>query len=193
MACLPTLKAFYVFLADGAGGYSGGGEAADFFVTELLQVAETSSSVEQVIRAFWALDERIAVRQECGETTGVMVAVTEDEVVTASVGDSEAWLATANGVQDLTQGQQRKPLLGSGDATPKLRRAPFTTGTLLIGSDGLFKYTTEENILELLQSGFDDATPPRLVDLVRLRSGGLQDDVSLALVSLEIESRSRER
>ena len=78
-----------------------------------------------------------------GETTTVLLIVDGNRLYGASVGDSEAWmLGTAN--LRLTASQQRKPLLGSGAASP----VPFSAvldGVLLLASDGLFKYTTRRS------------------------------------------------
>ena len=51
-----------------------------------------------------------------GQITAVLVAVTAEGVVGASVGDSEAWIVRVDDVVKLTDGQQREPLLGTGDA-----------------------------------------------------------------------------
>jgi hypothetical protein len=52
---------------------------------------------------------------------------------------------------------------------------------LLVASDGLIKYAKQASIARIA-SGADLASAARsLVDLVRLRSGQLQDDVSIVL------------
>jgi hypothetical protein len=50
---------------------------------------------------------------------------------------------------------------------------PFD-GTLLVASDGLFRYATTHDIVRNLD---------RLVDLVRLPNGALQDDISVVIAS----------
>ena len=53
----------------------------------------------------------------CGETTGVVVVVTPRGLLGVSAGDSEAWVITASGIDDLTTAQNKKRV-GSGDASP---------------------------------------------------------------------------
>ena len=54
-------------------------------------------------------------------------------------------------------------------------------GTLLVGSDGLFKYADADAICGAVRDAPLGAAPERLVGLVRLRSGALWDDVSILL------------
>jgi PPM family protein phosphatase len=103
-----------------------------------------------------------------------------DRAVTgASVGDSEAWIINESGVHDLTAGQQRKPLIGSGRATPMPFAADAVGGTLVIATDGLFKYVPAARIVEIARALDLDQIPGRLVEAARLRSGALQDDVAI--------------
>lgn len=82
-------------------------------------------------------------------------------------------------VLELTEAQPRKPLLGGGPVAPKTFRASVGAGdTLLLASDGLFKYARLESIAGAVHSC--DA----LVELARLPSGGFQDDVGIALISI---------
>lgn len=114
----------------------------------------------------------------------MVVAITADEIRCASVGDSEAWLILGGEVDELTDGQRRKPLLGSGGAIPANAMRPRRPGLLLISSDGLFRYASREKIVGALQDGPSEATLHNLVDCVRLRSGALQDDVAIALLKV---------
>ena len=60
----------------------------------------------------------------------------------ASHGDRDlAW--HGNGVT-LSYGTDRSPFLGSGMASPRAFESQLCDGTLLLGSDGLFKYTDPE-------------------------------------------------
>jgi len=64
------------------------------------------------------MDKEIEADAFAGETTAVVAMVSPQEIVGASVGDSEAWVIGSQGYQRLTQGQMRKPVLGSGAAMP---------------------------------------------------------------------------
>jgi PPM family protein phosphatase len=108
-----------------------------------------------------------------------VVEITGNIIIGASVGDSEAWSFRPGGREQLTAHQQRKPLIGSGRATPVPFAASWPPGAVLvIASDGLFKYSSIERLAMATTSG---ASPAHLVDLVRLKSGCLQDDVAVVL------------
>jgi len=97
----------------------------------------------------------------------------------ASVGDSGAWLLTPPDFVDLTEDQNRKPLLGSGLAKPVAFGPYSISGRLLVASDGLFKYVACERIRELATTLPLASTAGALVDAARLPSGALQDDVAV--------------
>jgi hypothetical protein len=60
------------------------------------------------------------------------------------------------------------------------KKAP--AGTLLVATDGLLKYSWPQKICETVRATHDvDALPKALIDLVRMPSGGLQDDVAVAV------------
>jgi serine/threonine protein phosphatase PrpC len=113
--------------------------------------------------------------------TAVVASVGPTGIEGASVGDSEAWIINSDGQKRLTRNQIRKPLLGSGSAYP----VPFASGildsTLLVASDGLFKYTDFENICPVALLENVDAAAAGLIELVRLPSGALWDDIAVIL------------
>jgi PPM family protein phosphatase len=74
-----------------------------------------------------------------GESTVVVVDITSDRVCGASVGDSRAWLFSDE-ITDLTAGQVRKPLVGSGAARPVGFNVGPLTGMLLVATDGFANY-----------------------------------------------------
>lgn len=174
-----------VALADGSGGMAGGAEAA----AAVVQVAReaVARGVEAADPAAWCsiladLDEKISTSPQGGETTAILMGVDPGGIAGASVGDSEAWLVLDDGFEDLTVHQHAKCRLGTGMAIP----APFSArpwaGTLLVASDGLTKFAAVEALLEAARLPDLESAASRLVDLVRLRSGALQDDVALVLV-----------
>ena len=84
-----------------------------------------------------------------GETTGIVIAISRDGIIGASVGDSEAWIVSGDRFDDLTAGQPRKRLGSSksifGVDPVVFRRSSFvgslivrfsTTGCRLIGGGG---------------------------------------------------------
>ena len=169
-------------VADGAGGMSGGAEAAEFVVEGIKQrigsVAMNRRGLEELL-AF--LDREMAAKGAFGETTCVLVVLSDDGVIGASVGDSGAFIFSKNETENLTANQIRKPFLGSGRATPVSFTRRLLYGTLLAASDGLLKYASLETIaMTVLGAEFDEAAK-KLIDLVRYQSGGLPDDVSILL------------
>jgi serine/threonine protein phosphatase PrpC len=172
-------------VADGAGGRPGPVEAAEWVVRRVRE--ETASPRFTFYDPFaWpgllsTIDREMLDDAAAGEATAVVAAVSPKAVFGASVGDSGAWLVTADRVHDLTARQQRKPFLGTGVAGPVPFGSGAPAGTLLLATDGLLKYTSAEKIAEAAPDADLDAAARRLVDLVRLRSGALQDDVGLIL------------
>jgi serine/threonine protein phosphatase PrpC len=134
-------------------------------------------------------DRQICTDTQCGETTCVVVGIRRDCIEGASVGDSGAWLIAPDSHRDLTRIQQRKPFLGSSEALPIPFRADFTDARnlLLVATDGLLKYASPDAICRCARStDFPDA-PKALIDLVRMPSGGLQDDVAVAVARLTVD------
>jgi serine/threonine protein phosphatase PrpC len=161
-------------LADGAGGTSGGAAAADAVLASALTFFPNSCS--DCVRFLQNLDQKLTT---VGQSTVVVVFLTDSIVWGASVGDSSAWLIGPTDIADLTQHQKAKPLLGSGNAVPiGFGPLPFV-GRVLVGSDGLFKYVSHDRIATLAGSLPCDDAAAALVDAARLRSGALQDDIAV--------------
>jgi serine/threonine protein phosphatase PrpC len=167
-----------VALADGAGGVGGGAAAAQFLVDEANAWTVHGSAAPGVIAD---LDRRLASTTG-GESTAVILSLSATGVVGASVGDSEAWIVRADSVEDLTAAQNRKPLVGSGACVPvAFAVGALQGGTLLVASDGLFKYAKRSDIARVAMLPELGSAVAGLVDLVTLRSGAVSDDVSVIL------------
>lgn len=177
-------SAAVLVVADGAGGTGGGGEAAELVVDRVRRVVEAGQRLVdpkhwcEVLRE---IDAALEANPMVGESTAVVAVCTRVVVVGASVGDSGCWLLTEEASRDLTRHQKRRPLLGSGWAQPTAFWAPFVEGVVLAGSDGLLKYAPMEKIRPVAMGGDLAAAAKGLVDLVRLPTGALQDDVGIAL------------
>jgi PPM family protein phosphatase len=174
-----------VCIADGAGGRSGGAEAA-CMVTEFIQqnvsAADTAESCADLLRR---MDIALTEKPTTGESTCALAVITLKEIFGASVGDSGIWLIPNEGVHiDLTRGQQRKPLLGCGGAWPIGFRHPHQNGVLLLATDGLLKYTSSQRIVDVCRKHPVETAAKHLIELVRYRSGSLPDDVTVILTSL---------
>jgi len=172
-------------VADGAGGRSGGTEAASMAVEWVRHNVGLMSNADSCAEVLRKMDQAIAKDSIAGETTCALAIVTSAEIFGASVGDSGAWLIPQNGTHlDLTQGQQRKPFIGSGSAWSVPFRHPMQGGSLLLATDGLLKYASAERISETCRQHPTVSAAQRFIELVRYPSGALPDDVTLILTML---------
>lgn len=175
-----------------AGGVGGGGEAASLAIeTVEFEAEKLARKGERLWRGFFrALDDALVAHPDAGQTTLVALCLTPQKLTGASVGSSEAWWITADGHFDLTEAQKRKPTLGTGAAEP----IPFKLklsgpGTLLLASDGLFKYADPLAITEAVRSATSaDAAAEALLTLAAAPAGHFYDDV--ALIVARIDSKS---
>jgi PPM family protein phosphatase len=177
-----AMDAWIVCVADGAGGMSGGARAAEMVIRRVEEVASEGSF--HAAASAWAtflesLDAAIERDLTAGETTAIVLAVTADGIVGASSGDSRAYLLSPAGFVELTAGQRRRPLLGSGRAIACSFRAA-TVGTLVVATDGLFDYAPLDDIRQVLAAPSEDPAEA-LVRLIRTRHRELPDDVAVVL------------
>lgn len=164
-------------LADGAGGTGNGARAAQAIVDAVADSPHHHDFCE-------LLDELDldGARLHHGQSTAVIVSITETAVSGASVGDSAAWTISPQGrIVDLTAHQRRKPLVGDGCVPVAFASAPLGAGTLVVGSDGLFRYAKQEDIVRIVTSHELADAAGALVDAVRLPDRTLQDDMSIVL------------
>ncbi len=179
----PDAVAFAV--ADGAGGVGGGARAArlvvDGFEGVIGEMAPGDGTPERWCEFLLRLDAELQRDPDAGESTAIAAVVRDNEVVGASVGDSEAWAMGPDGAcKVLTSGQQ-KWRLGSGRANPVGFRATVMNAVLLAATDGLFHAAKADTIRTALLGA---PTPEKLVALARSRSGKLYDDVGLVIVTV---------
>jgi PPM family protein phosphatase len=166
-----------VVVADGAGGTSHGANAAQAIVDAVRAVATATHDWCGLLSEL----DRDLQRAGHGQSTAVIASIQAGSISGASVGDSGAWLLEAAGITDLTEHQQRKPLVGGGCTPVRIRPVLLGTGTLLVASDGLLNYATRNDILRVVRDPDLHAAAHALIELVRLRNGALQDDVAVVL------------
>jgi len=172
-------------VADGAGGLSGGAQAATLAVELVRQNASLLSDVDACAEVLRKMDAAVAKDLIAGETTCALAIVTSEGTFGASVGDSGVWLILERGdCYILTQGQERKPFIGSGIARPIPFKHPKANGSLLLATDGLLKYTSAEGIIAACREHSADVAAQRLIELVRYPSGSLPDDVTIILSTI---------
>jgi serine/threonine protein phosphatase PrpC len=166
-----------IVVADGAGGTGSGGKAAAAVVDAVRLSAETTDTSAGWSGVLRQIDAQIGP----GQSTAVVVDVKSDRICGASAGDSQAWVVKGADIADLTLHQRRKPLLGSGEAEPVGFTYGPLDGLLLVATDGFCNYVKRTEIVKIIP--YDDfaTLPKRLISLVRLRSGGLNDDVGIVV------------
>ena len=164
-----------IVVADGAGGSGSGEQAARTVINEVGIAWRGIERLQQWCDVLSQIDYRIGV----GETTAVVVDLRIDKICGASVGDSQAWIVKGAEILNLTAHQQRKPLLGSKEATPVGFSHGRLEGVLIVATDGFSNYVKRSEIVKAIPYEDFAVLPKRLVNLVRLRSGGLNDDVGV--------------
>ena len=177
-------------LADGQGGRAGGAAAARVAVEESLQAATSLPAKDLSQAAPWyavvgAADEAVCEDDEAGFCSLVTLAVSVGEVWGASCGDSGALLVSGGRDFLLTDDQRKNPPVGSSAARPVAFSARLVPGwTLLLVSDGVWKYAGWENIARLATRHQGRELIAALRRAVGDASGGrLPDDFSVALLS----------
>jgi serine/threonine protein phosphatase PrpC len=170
-------------ISDGAGGISGGMEASTQvcqYCVEQMEYIDKITDITEFEALLKKLDNKLYHDKNMGEATCVLVQIQDKQIIGASVGDSECWIFRDDCEYELTMFQRKKPLLGSGNCQP-IGFGPFTIlGDIIIGSDGLFKYTNIQEIKKRVLS--KEYTAKDLGELPTQQTGYLQDDLSIILV-----------
>ena len=172
-----TGEGVLIALADGAGGTVGGAGAAQAVVDHVADAMASGSRWSVVLEQI----DQDRARLRGGQATAVVIEVTPTGVDGASVGDSGAWIIRGTEIEDLTAQQVRKPLIGAGGVPSTIRAGALGAGTLLVASDGLLSYAKPADIARVAGGTDVQAAARALVELVRLPSGQLPDDVSIVL------------
>jgi serine/threonine protein phosphatase PrpC len=182
---LHSPAAAIAIIADGAGNSSAGAAAAEsvlWHVAEYLNGVPISLDDTARFCELLAYIDRALSRNDTGEATGLFAAVSPLGIYGAGVGDCVAWLIDDEGYRDLTASVPRKPLLGSGYACPSAFALPPTPGTLLLATDGLWKYAPADSICAVARKSALEAAVAELLTLPMLASGGVPDDIGVILV-----------
>lgn len=168
-----------IALADGAGGTAGGERAAAAVIDAVAAAAQVDDWAA-VLTELELDPDRLGP----GQTTAVVVTVTREGIRGASAGDSGAWVIRgerADQIDDLTHAQHRKPLIGDHSIAIPFHGGPLGEGTLLVASDGLLRFAPPEAIARVARGPDLTAAARELVELVRLPSGEVPDDISIVL------------
>jgi len=181
LAILRDGEKVIVLIADGAGGRSGGSEAAELAIRLMSGRAMSLTSAADCERLLRDVDRAVAIDTAAGETTATLVVVNPTNLFGASVGDSGAWIVGSATIDELTGNQVPKPFLGTGASMPVSFARSACSGTLLVATDGLLKYSSREMIANAVGKESLDEALVLLVGLVRYPSGALPDDLAIVL------------
>jgi serine/threonine protein phosphatase PrpC len=178
-----------IVVADGAGGIGSGDQAADCVVREVRAAFKTTNTEAGWVEMLSQIDCRIGM----GESTAVIVDVSLSGLCGASVGDSQAWLILDGELDNLTSGQVRKPLLGTGEARPIGFSRESFAGLLIVATDGFCNYVKRPELVRKTAGAELCEVPRKLLEMVRLKSGELWDDVGIVACRKRRPQRSRTR
>lgn len=178
-----------IVVADGAGGIGSGDVAAESVLREVETQWHRIHSADEWADALRQIDCRISA----GESTAVIVDVRPYGIAGASVGDTEAWIIHDGQIVDLTANQSRKPLLGSGAASPVSFTSSPLNGVLLVATDGFCSYVKRDQAPCMIAQSDFFAIPRRCIEMVRLPSGALWDDIGIVAARVAPQRRTRKR
>ncbi|MCB1043645.1 MAG: protein phosphatase 2C domain-containing protein [Acidobacteria bacterium] len=176
-AWFPTQRGWVAVVADGAGGTGEGGRCADLVVSAARDLAD--GKYTSVLEAFSAMED--AAFQMGSLTTAIIVKLEGRSISGASVGDSVAWVIRGDLVDDLTQNQKRKPLVGDGSRPVEFHRSHLN-GRLMLATDGLVNYSASKEIAAACWVGDVSEAASTVVELPRLPSDTFPDDVAVIVV-----------
>lgn len=176
-------------VADGAGGIEDGEVASRSVIDTVRQACrEPTAHVDwrQVLRQ---ADHAVA----SGQSTACIVELTAAGLRGASVGDSGVGFLSGDDLVFPSDGQQRKPLLGTGEAVPTSFTAVWDGSPVIVASDGFWNYVRRDRLLAELRFIDFPVMATTLAEMVRLPSGGLADDVAVACARQRLVRPARQR
>lgn len=184
-------QAILVLLADGATGGGYGAMAAECFIGIMRDCVSSFEQAANGIRlGFRMADQRIGGFANACDTTGIALVVHDDRYLCASVGDSSIFMAAPDGIIELTQGQHRKPRVGSGIREPVLHEGRVT-GPLLLASDGLLM--SPDAAFNLVRAERDGENAAGLASAVtnQAERKWLFDDLAVVVIDCDVPNGGR--
>ena len=175
-------------LADGQGGRSGGGIAAQTAVLMALNAACAMKTEVLLSPLSWldicnTADRGVAAEPNTGYCTLVALVATGEWVVGASSGDSAAVLIQGHSAAILTDRQHKNPPVGSGAAKFEAFSArPGMRWRGLVASDGVWKYVGWERMIAVGRSAQGNQIAEELRREVIQSHKFLPDDFSVIVI-----------
>ena len=180
-----------VAVADGQGGRAGAGMAARLACKICLDAASSLTPAKLFLPSTWVTilataDEAVSAEPAAGFTTLIGFFVAGDWLCGASSGDSAVYyLSSGKKGEVITERQHKDPPVGSGAANFVPFGAQLQRPWIVLAmTDGAWKYAGWDTLCKVAAEQRDDAVIGRVLDRARLpRSGGLQDDFTLVVLS----------
>jgi len=162
-------------VADGAGGMADGEVASRHVITEIRRACNGPEPLIDWLQVLGQIDHGMPG----GQSTACVVEVHAGGLRGASVGDSAVGMLVGDDLVFPSAGQQRKPLLGSGEAVVTPFATPWDGRLLILGSDGFWDRVRPARVVA--EHSFIDfaVLATALVEMVRLPSGDLVDDTAV--------------
>ena len=176
----PFADSTTVVLADGAGGTTGGAEAADLLITTLAKPLPPVpvALCDALLEADTALDtDRFSGTAACA-----LLCFDNKTLAGAVVGDVDVFRISGDSIESLVEHRDVKSTLGRNECWPASFEMHRATMRVLLCSDGLWKYIKRKNIVRAASIADLDTAADALVNETRLPNGTLQDDVSVVLL-----------
>lgn len=192
-------------IADGAGGVAGGAATAELicdrdlktdpatalsYLDTNIQMLAAGVAPGRLMKRLLSPDSPMVLPADeppasaYGPAAAAIATITDDgEITGASVGDCRVWLFKGSKPpEEPTMPQNRRPLLGEGNAAPTKFNARLTRGMLIMATDGLWKCASLSHITKIVRSLPPEKVADALVECARLPTGGLQDDIAVAVM-----------
>ena len=176
-------------VADGQGGQSGGGRAAELACQTAWQLASEFDPDRLLDPLVWAyllrqVDSAVEKDATAGFTTLVALGVSPNRVVGVASGDSVAIAVVAGSATELTVGQPKNPPVGSGVAIGRTFNVPLEAPwRVALMTDGVWKFADLDRVLVLAQKATPNDLLAELQTTARRHgTGDYHDDFTLAVI-----------
>lgn len=160
--------------------HAGGTKAAQSAVAVALELAAVATA-EVLAARLREADHKLKAQADHGLTSLAVVAVSPGRVEGAAVGELGVWLFSAGHIE-LTAKEERRPLLGSGEARVVPFKTTFSDGTVVVGTPALWRDAGVDTaaFLSASEESAGDLAEA-LVDAARGADGSLTGPVAVSL------------
>jgi hypothetical protein len=171
----PCADGVVIVVADGAGGTNDGEAASRDVVAAIRESATADRGPSDWAAVLRQIDHGIPL----GQSTACVVVLDGNGMTGASVGYSRVAILVEDTMIFPTDGQVRKPLLGTGAAEPRSFRHAWSGEPVIVASDGLWNAVPVSRLSAELRFIDFPVLAKTLAAMTRLPSGAFADDVAV--------------